>query len=258
MLIDTHAHVMDDKFSADFDLVLKRAQDAGVDRIINVGCGLDFTEKSLEMAGRYNFLYATVGLHPYDAADCSDDLIAHWQRLAYENDKIVAIGETGLDYVKANVSHEIQKQSFRSHLELAKASGLPVIVHNRGADDDVFEMLTEFPHLDAVFHCYGSDLNFAEKVWAAGYITSFSGIITFPNALELHRVVMAAPMGQFFVETDCPYLAPQAYRGQRNEPSFVVEVAKKVAELKGIPFEEVVKASTKNAERVFTRMLSHS
>lgn len=254
MLIDTHAHVMDSQFDEDRIEVLKRAKESGVSRIINVGCGLDFSKKSIEMAREYDFLYATLGLHPYDAADLAEELMKSWEVMIAENPKIVAVGETGLDYVKTKVDSEIQKRSFRAHLKLARDTGVPVIVHNRAADLDVLAILKEFPDVPAVFHCYGSDLNFAKKIWSAGYITSFTGIITFPNAEELREVVKALPLDKFFLETDCPYLAPQAYRGQRNEPSYVVEVAKKVAELKGLTFEEVAVASTKNAEMFFTRI----
>ncbi len=254
MLIDTHAHLMDSQFDDDLEEVLLRAQKSGVTRIINVGCGLDFSDKSLEMSEKYDFLYATIGLHPYDAGDCSDALMGKWKGLIKENKKIVAVGETGLDYVKAKVSAEVQKESFRKHLELARETSLPVIVHNRDANADVLATLQEFPEVEAVFHCYGSNLEFAKQIWSAGYTTSFTGIITFPNASELREVVKAVPMDKFFLETDCPYLAPQSYRGERNEPSYVVEIAKKVAELKRLTFEEIAETSTKNVEAFFKRI----
>ena len=261
MLIDTHAHIMDDQFRDDFLDVIKRAKEAGVGKIINVGCGCDFSEKALKMLGEDECLYATLGLHPYDANDLSEDLMNSWRIIGFENKRIVAIGETGLDYVKAEITPEQQKKSFRRHLVLARELDLPVIVHNRGADDDCLNLLKEFNGFDgerrveAVFHCYASDLTFARKAWAEGYFTSFTGIITFPNAEELRRVIMEAPMDKILVETDCPYLAPVPYRGRRNEPAYVVEVAKKIAELRSLSFESVVDQLSDNTLKLFKRLI---
>ncbi len=266
MLIDTHAHLMFPEFSSDLSEVLQRAREAGVGKIINVGCGVESSREALEMAdlspdGGLPQLFATLALHPYDADQCSEELMGEWgrwieeDRVTSEKDgvgrKIVAVGETGLDYFKSKVEPEIQRASFRRHLELAQKYGLPVIVHNREADEDCLEILGEFPSVPAVFHCYGSSLEFAKKVWEKGYITSFTGIITFPNATELREVVKAAPVGQFFLETDCPYLAPQTYRGKRNEPSYVLEVAQEVAKIKNIEFETVAEYSGRNAKKFF-------
>ncbi len=261
MLIDTHAHLMFPEFAEDLPEVLRRAREAGVEKIINVGCGVESSMQAVEMADVPSGLYATVALHPYDADQCSEELMGEWgqwiegDRVTSEKDgggrKIVAVGETGLDYFKSKVEPEIQRASFRRHLQLAQKYGLPVIVHNREADADCLEILGEFPSVPAVFHCYGSNLEFAKKVWERGYITSFTGIITFPNAAELIEVVKAAPMGQFFLETDCPYLAPQAYRGKRNEPSYVAEVAREVAKTKNVEFEAVTEYSGQNAGKFF-------
>ncbi len=266
MLIDTHAHLMFPEFVEDLPGVLQRAREAGVEKIINVGCGVESSREALEMAdlspdGGLPQLFATLALHPYDADQCSEELMGEWgrwieeDRVTSEKDgggrKIVAVGETGLDYFKSKVEPEIQRASFRRHLELAQKYGLPVIVHNREADEDCLDILGEFPSVPAVFHCYGSSLEFAKKVWERGYITSFTGIITFPNAAELREVVKMAPMDKFFLETDCPYLAPQAYRGKRNEPSYVAEVAKCIAEVKGEDFKKIAEKSTANAIRFF-------
>lgn len=257
MLIDTHAHIMFPEFDEDRDELIQRAKDAGLKAIVNVGCGVDVSAKSVEMADG-EFLYATVGLHPYDALELSEDLMKEWEELILKDfqdnarlRRVVAIGETGLDYFKGKVDPEKQKESFRAHLELAKKTGLPVIVHNRDADEDTLELLLQFPGVRAVFHCYGSDLEFARRVWDAGYVTSFTGIITYPSAVALREVVKEAPMDKFMVETDCPYLAPQAYRGKRNEPSYVVEVAKMIAEVKSLSYEEISQVSTANAEEFF-------
>lgn len=264
-MIDTHAHLMFPEFKDGFEDVLKHAAIAGVSKIINVGCDEESSAQAVKMALQYDFLYATVGLHPYDAEEASREIFDKWERIIlgdgegrdagperYEGaKKIVAIGETGLDYIKAEVDKEKQKQSFRMHLELAQKVNLPVVVHNRGADEDCFELLREFPKVRAVFHCYTSNLEFARRVWEAGYFTSFTGIITYPSAVDLGDVVKNVPMDKFLVETDCPFLAPQKYRGKRNEPAYVAEVVKCIAEVKEMSMEEIDKVSTNNATGFF-------
>lgn len=267
-------------FDEDREEVIHRARAAGLEKIVNVGCGKDSSELSVKMAreDKNGFLYATVGLHPYDALDVNDELLAEWEKWIVadkEGDvrKIIAIGETGLDYFKSKVDPEKQKFSFKKHLELAVKMGLPVIVHNRSADEDCLSLLQEFggdgdmykklvqecgcdavnmvEPVKAVFHCYGSSLEFAHKVWEAGFLTSFTGIITYPSAKELREVVGNVPLDKFMVETDCPYLAPQAYRGKRNEPSYIVETAKMIAEVKGLSMGELEEIVMKNTNKFF-------
>lgn len=250
-MIDTHAHLMFPQFKDDFEDVIKRAREVGVSKIINVGCDEESSAQAIKMAKEYDFLYATVGLHPYDAEKASQEIFDEWERMILEDKRIVAIGETGLDYIKAEIDREVQKKSFRMHLELALKVGLPVIVHNRGADEDCFEILREFSDVRAVFHCYASNLEFASKVWETGYFTSFTGIITYPSAADLREVVKDVPMDKFLVETDCPFLAPQKYRGKRNEPAYVAEVVKCIAEVKGMSVEEIDEISTNNAFEFF-------
>jgi TatD DNase family protein len=254
MLIDTHSHISFPEFAQDLVEVLDRAKKAGVEKLISVGCDLKSCDGSLELAKKYDFVYATLGLHPYEAREVTEDLMKKWEALARANKKIVAIGECGLDYFKARVPKDLQKQAFRLQLGLAQKLNLPVIIHNRDADEDTLNILKEFRGvgpLKVVFHCYGSNLEFAQKVWAAGYMTSFTGVITYPNANELREVVKACPLDKFMVETDCPYLAPQMYRGKRNEPAFVKDVAYQIVKSKGISFDEVSKISTENAQRFF-------
>ncbi|MCX6735058.1 MAG: TatD family hydrolase [Candidatus Peregrinibacteria bacterium] len=284
MLIDTHAHIMFPEFDEDREEVIQRAMDAGLERIICVGCGAGSSEAAVKMAqeDESGFLYATVGLHPYDAMEVSDELMARWEKwILADKDaaeesggarKIIAIGETGLDYFKSKVDPEKQKYSFKKHLELAVKMGLPVIVHNRSADEDCLNLLKEFSRdgggykklirdcgceendmapVKAVFHCYGSTLEFARKVWAAGFMTSFTGIITYPSAKDLREVVKEVPLDKFMVETDCPYLAPQGNRGKRNEPSYVVETAEKIAEIKGMGLSDVEKQVMENTKKFF-------
>lgn len=265
MFIDSHAHLMFEDFSSEVEEVILRAREAGVGKIINVGCGVEYAKKALAMNEEVgekfiDFLYATVGLHPYDAADLGEELMIEWEGLILKDKRIVGVGETGLDYFKAKVPKDVQKKSFVRHLELARKVGVPVIIHNRDADEDCLEILDKFQEdgvwVDVVFHCYGSNLEFAEKLWSRGYYASFTGIITYPNAKELAEVVKVAPGSKILIETDCPYLSPQNNRGKRNEPSYVVEVAKKMAEIRGVGLDELEKQLEENTLRLFPRLLN--
>lgn len=254
MIIDTHAHLMFEQFNADFADVVKRAKGAGVSKIVNVGCDENSSRQAIEMAVKNADLYATIGMHPYEAADCSEKLMDEWGKLVRENQKIVAIGETGLDYVKSKAARAVQQNAFRMQLKLARTVDLPIIVHNREADEDALQILGEFSEVKAVFHCYASDLTFARKVWNAGHLTSFTGIITYKGNESLREVVAACPMNMFMVETDCPFLAPQAYRGKRNESAYVVETLKMIVEIKNISFEKARESAYANTLDFFYRM----
>jgi len=256
MIIDTHAHLMFDQFKGKEADISKRASDAGVGKIINVGCSLKASKQAYEMLAKYDgvggvSLYASLGLHPYDVLDLSDELLDEWAGWIAEEKRIVAIGEIGLDYFKATVPKEKQKEAFVKQLEFAVRVGLPVIIHNREADDDTFEILREFPKARCVFHCYGSNLKFAQKLWAAGYMTSFTGVITYPKADSLREVVAACPDEMFMVETDCPFLAPQSRRGECNEPAYVVEVAETVAKIRGKDLKEIEELQERNAKKFY-------
>jgi len=240
------------EFKDDIDEVIKRANAAGVDKMINVGCDLKSSSQTLEMLQKYDCLYSTLGMHPYEAAHVTQELLDSWEKLIKENKKIVAIGECGLDYFKANVPKDIQKAAFRMQLELAKKVNLPVIVHNRDADNDCLEILKNYPTLKIVFHCYGSTLKFARKLWELGIFTSFTGIVTYPKAQNIRDVAKEVPINLFMVETDCPYLAPQAYRGNRNESSYVTEVVREIAKVKNLSYKEIERISTENAMKFFS------
>ncbi|MCK9186704.1 TatD family hydrolase [Candidatus Gracilibacteria bacterium] len=252
MLIDTHAHLMLKEFEGDFDEVLLKAKEAGVEKIINIGCDVKTSQVAVEMAEKYENMYATLGVHPDDAVLATEDLMDEWKNLILKNKKIVAIGECGLDYFKNEIPAEMQKQAFALQIDLAKAAKIPLIVHCRDAYDDCLEILDEKfdwneKNIGIVFHCYSGNLSFAEKLWERGIFTSFTAIVTYPNAKDVQEVAKEVPLDRFMVETDCPFLAPQLYRGKRNEPAYVLEVAKKIAELKNISLEEVIEISGKNA-----------
>ncbi len=260
MIIDTHAHLSFPEFKDDLATVIARAKSVGVAKIINVGCDLKSSQDAVSMLKTDPCLYATLGMHPYEAGFVDGKLMGEWEKII-ENDKnsekrIVAIGECGLDYFKAKVPKDVQKRAFQLQLRLAVKMDLPVIVHNRDADEDSLSVLVEMEKevgksLRVVFHCYASDLDFAKKLWAKGYLTSFTGVVTYPSALNVHEVAREVPEELFMVETDCPYLAPQAYRGKRNEPSFVTQVVGQIARLKRKNMQEIAEISTRNAERFF-------
>lgn len=280
MIIDTHAHLMFDQFKGEVPEILKRAGEAGVGKIINVSCSVESSFQAADMVEKYGAgagksgvsagvsagahgveLFATVGLHPYDVLDLSDDLLDKWTGLIGGSlvKKIVAVGEIGLDYFKSKVPKEDQKAGFRRQLQFAERVGLPVIVHNREADEDTFGILREYPKIRAVFHCYGSSLEFARKLWDRDYCTSFTGVITYPGASVLREVVKQAPDWTLMVETDCPFLAPQTVdgvgmRGQRNEPSYVVEVLREIARLRrqdGRGFSEIEALQERNVREFY-------
>ncbi|MDP2642844.1 MAG: TatD family hydrolase [Candidatus Peregrinibacteria bacterium] len=260
MLIDTHAHVtFDELVSQGIENVINRAKSVGVGKIINIGCDIKSSEDTVKFADENEIFYATVGLHPYDAGQASDELMDEWKKLILENKKIVGVGECGLDYFKAKIPQDVQKSAFRLQIDLAKSVGVPLIVHCRDAYEDCLEILDEKfdwdgKNIGIVFHCYSGTLEFAEKLWGRGIVTSFTGIVTYPNAKDVQEVARNVPMDMFMVETDCPYLAPQKFRGQTNEPAFVSEVAQKIAEIKGISYEEICEKSTENAKRFFERL----
>ncbi|PIR54863.1 hydrolase TatD [Candidatus Peregrinibacteria bacterium CG10_big_fil_rev_8_21_14_0_10_36_19] len=254
MFIDTHAHLMMQQFEGEVSDIVLRAKDAGVERIINIGMDELSSAQALELAHEFDGCFATFGFHPYEAKNATDSVMNDWKKIIENSAKVIGIGECGLDFVKTEVDRSVQEKAFRMQLELAQATSLPVVVHSRGAERECLDILKDYT-VDAVFHCYGGDVTVARDAWEAGFYTSFTGIITFPNAAELCEIVKEVPMDRFLIETDCPFLAPQAHRGKRNEPSFVVEVAKKIAELKGIPLGEVEEFAFNNTEKFFPKLI---
>lgn len=257
MFVDTHAHLDFPQFNSDRDEVILRAKNAGVEKIINVGCNIETSMASLDLAKKYVYIWATCGIHPHDAHEVSDQNLEILRKLA-RNEKVVAIGEIGLDYFRMKNTKEVQCDAFRRQLQLAMELDLPVIVHCRDADADCLQILEDEQVKKVVFHCFGGDYNFAKKVWSRGFWTSFTGNITFRNAVNLKEVVKNVPLDMFMIETDCPFLAPQKFRGKRNEPSYVIEVAKEIANLKNIDTLEIKKISAKNAEKFFGLQRFHS
>lgn len=279
MLVDTHCHLMESHFEADLASVLERSALAGVGKILNLGCHVAGSRRSAEMCaggGGAVRIFGSQGVHPHDADQMNEEVMQEFRATIRANSMIRVVGETGLDYFYMNQSRTVQLASLRMHMRLAEEVGLPVSIHCREASDgparevamesggvgahdvlsarrDIIAVLREFPRVRCVMHCFAQDRAYADEVLAmrAGHIISFSGTVTYPRADEVRAVAAAAPVDRIVVETDAPYLAPQSCRGRRNEPAFVVETAKFVAELRGVPFDEFAAVTTRNAERFF-------
>ncbi|MFW6029611.1 MAG: TatD family hydrolase [Halanaerobiales bacterium] len=251
-LIDTHAHLDFPKFNKDRLEVIAEAWDKGLSYIVNVGADMLSSKRSLVLAQEYPFIYATVGVHPHEASELDEEALTKLREFA-EDDKVVAIGEIGLDYHYDNSPRDIQREAFKKQLLLAKELDLPVVIHSREADEDTLKILKEYyPGMKAgIMHCFGSDLKMARECLDLGLYLAFGGVITFKNAGKLRDVVKEVPLERILIETDSPYLTPVPFRGQRNEPKFVRFVAEKIAEIKDISLIEVAETTTANAIKVY-------
>jgi len=253
MFIDTHCHLEDENFSADRAEVIERARAAEVERIINFGSTMQSSIAVAELAKNFPELYAGVGIHPEEIDDFDEKTCARLAELATDK-KVLAIGEIGLDYhwEKDSERRLIQQKIFIEQLDLARQLNLPVCVHDRDAHGDTLKILqAEARDLRGVLHCYSGSLETAHEVWKLGWFIGVDGPLTFKNSAKVPEVVKAAPRDMILIETDAPYLAPVPYRGKRNEPAYVVEVAKKLAEVRGETLEEVADYTTANARRLY-------
>ncbi len=265
MLIDTHCHLDFEDFDKDREEVIKRAQEGGVGKIINIGCNLERAKKSLEIAQKHEFIFTSVGLHPQEADKDNEKFFAELEKLLKEP-KVVAIGECGLEYqsqisnlksqndnLKFKAIQEKQKEVFLRQLELARGFKKPVIIHCRNAYSEILEIFKKEKEknsdLKGVVHFFSGRLSQAEEFLKLGFLLSFTGVITF--ARDYDRVIKAVPLEKIMVETDAPFVAPVPYRGQRNEPLYVKYITQKLAELKGLDFEKVAQITTNNAQNLF-------
>jgi TatD DNase family protein len=246
MLIDTHAHLDFKDYEGNLDEIIKRAKENQVSKIITIGASLEGSKKSVELAKKYRGVYAAIGIHPEDTNELNDDVLNLFREFS-KNEKVVAIGEIGLDYYVEKFSKDKQKEVFMKQIELAQALNLPVILHIRNAFEDVMDIIDKYDwHKNkAVVHCYSSSYKKIQGILNKGLMISYAGIITYDEGSQ--KAVKATPLDRMMIETDCPFLAPIPYRGNINEPAYVKYVAEKVAEIKGIGFEEVAKITTKNA-----------
>ena len=250
-IFDTHAHYDADRFDSDRDALLSAMPGVGVGLVLDPGCDLPSSRAVAELAERYPHVYAAVGIHPEDCAGCTAADFSAIRDLCREK-KVVAIGEIGLDYYWAeNPPKEFQQMVFRRQLELALELELPVIVHDREAHGDSLAIVREFPAVRGVFHCFSGSVEMAEELLKLGWMLSFNGAITFKNARKAPEVIAAVPLERMMVETDAPYLTPVPFRGKRNDSGYVHLVAEKIAQLKGLPAEQVERQTWENGVRFF-------
>ena len=250
MYFDSHSHMDDRRFDADRDRIMDDLKSHGVGLLMNVGCDLPSSERSVALAERYPFVYAAVGSHPDDADHVDGRLLDRYRALA-GHEKVRAIGEIGLDYHYEDVPRTQQIIAFEQQLELAEALKLPVIVHEREAHGDAMDIVRRHPDVRGVFHCFSGSKELALWLVERGWYIGFTGVVTFKNARRAVEAVQALPLDRILVETDCPYMAPEPYRGRRNDSRYVPLVAAKIAELKGITPDEAGNITTENAKRLF-------
>ena len=251
MYFDTHAHYDDDAFSADRDALLSALPAAGVELVLNPGCDVASSRAAVSLATRWPHVYAAVGLHPENCASCGDAELAAIRALCAEK-KVVAIGEIGLDYYWAeNPPRDFQREVFRRQLELAVALDLPVIVHDRDAHADCLELVSAFPALRGVFHCYSGSPEMAETLLRRGWYLGFDGPVTYKNAKKAPEVIALCPPERILLETDSPYLSPVPHRGKRNDSRNLHWIAARVAQIKGISAEALAETAAENGRRLF-------
>ena len=253
-LVDSHCHLDDEKFAGDLDAVIERARAAGVERMMAIGTGdgpADL-ETAVRLADRYPFFYATVGVHPHDAAKATEETFAKLRDLL-AHPKVLALGEIGLDYHYDFSPRDVQRAVFVRQLELARDSGKPIVIHTREAWSDTMQVLREHYAGAGIFHCFTGGPVEAQEGLDFGFHLSFGGVLTFPKAEPVREVARLTPADRLLVETDAPYLAPVPHRGKRNEPAFLVETVRKLAEIRRISADELAAITTRNFERLGLR-----
>lgn len=250
ILVDTHAHIDEEGFAQDFDEMLERAYANDVKYVVNIGANMDESRVSIELADKYESIYATVGVHPHDVAEVDDkalNQLAKW----CEHDKVVAVGEIGLDYFRSQTSKEMQAYAFAAQLDVARQMHMPVSIHDRDAHGDVMRMLkNEGKGINGILHCFSGSWEMAKELIKMDYYIAIGGAVTFKNAAKLPEIAANIPLEYLLLETDCPYLAPHPHRGTRNEPANIRPIAEFIANIRGITLEELAAATTANAARI--------
>lgn len=251
--IDSHAHYDDEQFDIDRDELLDRLHENGVRNIVNIGCSLERSQFSVDLAEKYPFVYAAVGIHPEDAPDTPDGYLSKVEFWT-ANPKVVAIGEIGLDYHYEGFDRELQLRFFEEQLDLAERSGLPVIIHSRDATEDTMNILRRRGRVKGVMHCFSGSAETARQVLELGMNISFTGVLTFKNARKAVEAVKVIPLDRLMLETDCPYMAPEPYRGKRCDSSMITRVIDKIAEIKEVSPETVAETTMANTLKLFERI----
>jgi len=252
-LVDTHAHLDDRKFADDRPEVLRRAADAGIAAIVNIGYNRRSIDTTLALAKEWPIVYAAVGCHPTDADEYDDGFEQWLAQLVRTEDNVVAIGEVGLDYHWDTVPRDVQHEVFRRQIALAKRLGVPLVIHNREADEDTVRILEEegAAEVGGVMHCFAGDWSMAKRCLDMNFYIGLGGLVTYKNAPQTKEVARCVPLHRLVLETDAPYMTPVPFRGKRNESSYVRYVAEAVAELRGMPLEDLARATTANARKLF-------
>ena len=252
MLFDTHAHMDDRAFDEDRQELLQNLPNTGISLLMNPGCSLESSRNAVALANQYDYIYAAVGSHPDAADEVNDEVLEEYRKLCKLNpQKVKAIGEIGLDYHYEDIPRDLQKKAFIAQLELARELDLPVIVHERDAHEDGLAIVKAFPEVKGVFHCFSGSAELARQLTDLGWYIGFTGVLTFKNARRAIEAAQAIPLDRIVIETDCPYMSPEPFRGRRNDPGRVYRMAEKLAEIRGITVAEAQRITLENGKRLY-------
>ena len=251
MLFDTHAHMDDRAFDADRKELLSDLPNQQITLLMNPGCSLESSRNAVKLANEFDYIYAAVGSHPDAADEVNEEVLDEYRKLCKLNRKVKAIGEIGLDYHYEDIPRELQKKAFRAQMALAQELDLPAIVHERDAHEDGMAIVKEFSKVKGVFHCYSGSAEMARQLVELGWYIGFTGVLTFKNARKAVEVAASIPLERIVLETDCPYMAPEPFRGKRNDPGKLYRMAEKLAEIRGMSVEEIHRITTENGKRLY-------
>lgn len=250
-LFDTHAHMDDKAFDADREALLQSLPEQGIRLLMNPGCSLDSSRAACDLAKKYDYIYAAVGSHPDAADEVNEETLEAYRILCKQNPKVKAVGEIGLDYHYEDIPRAIQLRAFRAQMALARELNLPVIVHEREAHEDGMAVVREFPEVTGVFHCYSGSAEMARQLVKLGWYIGFTGVLTFKNARRALEAAQAVPRDRVVLETDCPYMSPEPFRGRRNDPGKLYRMAEALGSLWGISSEEAARITLENGKRLY-------
>lgn len=250
-LFDTHAHMDDKAFAADREELLRALPEQGIALLMNPGCSLASSRAACDLAEKYDYIYAAVGSHPDAADEVNQETLEAYRMLCKQNSKVKAIGEIGLDYHYEDIPREIQLRAFRDQMALARELNLPVIVHEREAHEDGMAVVREFPEVTGVFHCYSGSAEMARQLVKLGWYIGFTGVLTFKNARKALEVAQSIDLSRIVLETDCPYMSPEPFRGKRNDPGKLYRMAQVLGQLRGISAEEAAGIALENGKRLY-------
>ena len=251
MLFDTHAHMDDRAFDEDREVLLARLPEQGIGLLMNPGCSLASSRDAVALAARYDYIYAAVGSHPDAADEVTPAVLDEYRMLCKRNPKVRAIGEIGLDYHYEDVPRQRQQEAFRAQMGLAAELTLPVIVHEREAHEDGLRIVEEFPSVKGVFHCYSGSAEMAKWLVSRGWYIGFTGVLTFKNARKAVETAAAIPLDRIVLETDCPYMSPEPFRGRRNDPGRLYRMAEALAQIRDLPVEKIHEITMENGKRLY-------